>query len=97
LAEVLVKIITFCESVPPSGVRGLFGIYHFSNEGKCSWYYFAKKIFEFNNININVEPIPTTSFPTPAQRPAYSVLNKSKIKNIFGVEVKYWEMSLKNM
>ena len=54
-----------------------------------------KKIFEFNSVKINLEPIPTTSFPTPAKRPGYSVLDKSKIKNTFGVEVNYWETSLK--
>lgn len=92
LAEVLVKICTSIFHLPSSNP---FGIYNFSNEGQCSWYYFAKKIFEFNNIKINLEPIPTTSFPTPAKRPAYSVLDKSKIKNIFEIEVKNWEESLK--
>jgi dTDP-4-dehydrorhamnose reductase len=96
LAEVLVKIITFCESVPPSGVRGLFGIYNFSNEGQCSWYDFAKAIFAKNQLDIKVSAIPTSSFPTPAQRPAYSVLDKSKIKSVFGVEINTWETSLKN-
>ena len=72
-----------------------FGIYNFSNEGQCSWYDFAKKIFEINNISINLQAIPSTSFPTPAKRPAYSVLDKSKIKNVFGVEVKGWEESLR--
>lgn len=94
LAEVLVKIIHSPITNHPS--PNLFGIYNFSNEGQCSWYDFAKKIFEYNNIKINVEPIPTTSFPTPARRPAYSVLNKTKLKNTFGVEVKHWEESLKN-
>ena len=94
LAEVLVKICTSNFQLPSSN---LFGIYNFSNEGQCSWYDFAKKIFEFNNIKINVEPIPTESFPTPAKRPAYSVLDKTKIKNAFGIEVKYWEVSLKNI
>lgn len=97
LAEVLVKIITFCESVPPSGVRGLFGIYNFSNEGQCTWYDFAKAIFEKNQLDIKVHAIPTSSFPTPAQRPAYSVLDKSKIKSVFGVEINPWETSLKNL
>lgn len=92
LAEVLVKIILSDNRQPTTDN---YGIYNFSNEGKCSWYFFAKKIFEFNNIDINLEPIPTTSFPTPAKRPAYSVLDKSKIKNMFGVEVKYWETSLR--
>jgi len=93
LAEVLIKIIQFPITYSPS--PNTFGIYNFSNEGQCSWYYFAKKIFEFNNIKINLEPIPTTSFPTPAKRPSYSVLDKSKIKMIFGAEVKYWEESLR--
>jgi dTDP-4-dehydrorhamnose reductase len=95
LAEVLMKIITTYNLQPT--IYNLFGIYNFSNEGQCSWYFFAKKIFEFNGVKINLEPIPTTSFPTPAKRPAYSVLDKSKIKNTFGVEVKYWETSLKEV
>lgn len=98
LAEVLVKICTSIYLLPSFN---LFGIYNFSNEGHCSWYYFAKKIFEFNNIKINLEPIPTTSFPTPAKRPGYSVLDKSKIKKVFGPEisgeVKYWEEGLKEV
>ena len=72
-----------------------FGIYNFSNEGQCSWYDSAKKIFEINNISINLQAIPSTSFPTPAKRPAYSVLDKSKIKDVFGFEVNNWEESLK--
>ena len=91
LAEALLKIVTVHSKLNAEH----YGIYNFSNEGQCSWYYFAKKIFEFNNIKINLVPIPTTSFPTPAKRPAYSVLDKSKIKEVFGVEVKYWETSLK--
>lgn len=94
LAEVLIQII-LSENRQPTTDN--YGIYNFSNEGQCSWYYFAKKIFEINNIKINLEPIPTTSFPTPAKRPAYSVLDKSKIKKTFDVEVKYWEEELKNI
>lgn len=78
-----------------------YGIYNFSNEGQCSWYDFAKKIFEINKIKINLQPIPTSSYPTPAQRPKYSVLDKSKIKNTFGSEIweeiKTWEESLKTV
>lgn len=92
LAEILVKIILTDNRQPTTDN---FGIYNFSHEGQCSWYDFAKKIFEINNISINLLPIPTTSFPTPAKRPAYSVLDKSKIKSIFGVEVKNWEQILK--
>lgn len=92
LAEVLVKIILSNNQQPTTNN---YGIYNFSNEDQCSWYYFAKKIFEFNSININLEPIPTTSYPTPAKRPAYSVLDKRKIKDTFGIEVKNWEESLR--
>jgi dTDP-4-dehydrorhamnose reductase len=94
LAEVLVKI---CKTNNQQPTTNNFGIYNFSNEGQCSWYDFAKKIFEINNISINLQPIPTISFPTPAKRPAYSVLDKSKIKTIFNVEVKNWEESLKKL
>lgn len=93
LAEVLIKMITEHSKLNTEH----YGIYNFSNEGQCSWYDFAKKIFEFNNIKINLEPIPTTSFPTPAKRPAYSVLDKKKIKDTFGIEINYWETSLKNI
>ncbi|GEC79058.1 dTDP-4-dehydrorhamnose reductase [Flavobacterium aquatile] len=93
LAEVLIKIISSCHSELVS--ESHFGIYNYSNKGQCSWYDFAKKIFEVNNISINLQPIPTTSFPTPAKRPAYSVLDKSKIKNVFGLEINNWEESLK--
>jgi dTDP-4-dehydrorhamnose reductase len=93
LAQVLIQIIKFCNAEFISA--SLFGIYNFSNEGQCSWYDFAKKIFEFKNITINLEPIPTTGYPTPAKRPAYSVLDKAKLKSTFGVEVNSWEMSLK--
>ena len=93
LAEALIKIITNCHSELVS--ESNFGIYNYSNEGQCSWYDFAKKIFEVNNISINLQPIPTSAYPTPAKRPAYSVLDKSKIKNVFGVEVKNWEESLR--
>jgi len=75
----------------------VFGIYNFSNEGQCSWYDFAKEIFKINNVTISLNPIPTTSFPTPAKRPAYSVLDKNKIKKFFGVEIKDWKESLKTV
>lgn len=94
LAEVLVHIILADNRQP---ITDNFGIYNFSNEGQCSWYDFAKKIFEINNINIDLKPIPTTSFPTPAKRPKYSVMDKSKIKSIFVIVIKSWEERLKEM
>lgn len=94
LAEVLVNIILADNRQP---ITDNFGIYNFSNEGECSWYDFAKKIFKVNNINIDLKPIPTTSFPTPAKRPKYSVMDKSKIKSIFIIVIKSWEERLKEM
>ena len=96
LAECLVKIICHTELVEVhQPTTANFGIYNFSNEGQCSWYDFAKEIFKINNIEIDIKPIPTSSFPTPAKRPKYSVLDKTKIKSTFGLEIKNWEESLK--
>ncbi len=72
------------------------GIYHYSDEGIASWFDFAKAIFEFQTeLACQVIPIDSTAYPTPATRPAYSVLNKSKIKTIFAPEIPYWRDSLK--
>lgn len=92
LAEVLVSMIIKTRN-SKLGTRN-FGIYNFSNEGQCSWYDFAKKIFEINNISINLLPIPTKSFPTPAKRPSFSVLDKSKIKKVLGIEINNWDISI---
>ena len=94
LAECLLTIITFDFRL---STFDCYGIYNFSNEGQCSWYDFAKEIFRINNVSINLQPIPTTAYPTPAKRPAYSVLDKTKLKQVFGIEVKSWEESLKNV
>ena len=91
LAEVLIKIIRTTKNKP---TNDNFGIYNFSNEGQCSWYDFAKKIFEFNKIKIDLKPILTTEFPTPAKRPKFSVLDKFKIKTAFDIQIKTWEESL---
>lgn len=96
LAEALITMLIKTYNLQPT-THNLFGIYNFSNEGQCSWYDFAKKIFVLNTISINLIPIPTTSFPTPAKRPAYSVLDKSKIKAAFKIEIKEWEESLKTV
>jgi dTDP-4-dehydrorhamnose reductase len=93
LANALVQIIL---TENQQQTTNNFGIYNFSNEGQCSWYDFAKTIFANNNITIDLKPIPTTSFPTPAKRPKFSVLDKSKIKRVFEIEIKSWEESLKD-
>ena len=71
------------------------GIYHFSNEGVISWYDFTKAIHRIAGITTcHVRPLHTSEYPTPATRPHYSVLDKTKIKNTYGIEVPYWEESL---
>ena len=73
------------------------GVYHFSNEGVCSWYDFTIKIHEIAGITTcKVNPIETKDYPTKAARPHYSVLNKSKIKQAFNITIPHWEASLKN-
>lgn len=71
------------------------GIYHYSNEGACSWFDFAKEIHDLTKINCNVNPIETKDYPTPASRPHYSILNKSKIKNTYNIQIPHWKESLK--
>jgi dTDP-4-dehydrorhamnose reductase len=72
------------------------GVYHYSNEGVCSWFDFTKMIAEYNGTTAcNVQPCYSCDFPSPVKRPSYSVLDKSKIKSTFGVEVPYWTDSLK--
>ncbi len=72
-------------------------IYHFSNEGVISWYDFAKSIMKLQGIKCEVNPIESKDFPAKANRPYYSVLNKAKIKDHYGIKIPYWEDSLKVM
>ena len=72
------------------------GIYHFSNEGVCSWYDFAVAIMALSGLKCVVKPIESKDYPTPAKRPFYSVLNKGKIKKDFGIEIRHWSESLKD-
>jgi dTDP-4-dehydrorhamnose reductase len=91
LAEVLLSIIQSPITDHPSS----FGVYNFSNEDQCSWYDFANEIFQQKGISIDLNPIPTSAYPTPAKRPAFSVLNKSKIKTTFPIAITDWKTSLK--
>lgn len=78
--------------------EGNDGIYHFSNEGVCSWYDFTKKIAELaGNTACDIEPCHSDEFPSPVKRPAYSVLDKTKIKETFGVKIPYWEDSVRKV
>jgi dTDP-4-dehydrorhamnose reductase len=74
-----------------------YGVYNFSNEGETTWYGFAKKIFEVNNVDVDLKPIVTSQYPTAAKRPAYSVLDKSKIKRVFGIEIRDWKETLNRL
>jgi dTDP-4-dehydrorhamnose reductase len=92
LAKAILSILVFTEK------KGIFhsGIYHYSNEGVCSWYDFCTKIYEFAGItSCRMNPITSDKYPTKAARPAYSVLNKTKIKETFNIIVPEWEYSLK--
>lgn len=88
LAKTILNILPDIQNETPQ-------IYHYSNEGSASWYDFAKAIFELSGIECSVNPITTEQYPTPAKRPHYSLLNKSKMKNDFGIQIPYWRDSLK--
>lgn len=77
--------------------RGIFhpGIYHYCNEGVCSWYDFAAKIMQLANLSAKVLPIETKEYPSRAARPHFSVLNKAKIKATYSLEIPHWESSLR--
>ncbi|PQV49645.1 dTDP-4-dehydrorhamnose reductase [Jejuia pallidilutea] len=87
LAEVIYEIIISKNTE--------FGVYHYSNEGVASWYDFAKEIFEIKQIRIKVNAINTEDYPTPAKRPKFSVLDKSKVKALLSFEIPHWRDSLK--
>jgi len=86
LADAIMKIITSGSFIP--------GVYHYSNEGVCSWYDFTKAIHRIAGINCNVLPIESKTYPAKTPRPHYSVLNKQKIKTTYQMEIPYWEDSL---
>lgn len=72
------------------------GIYHYSNEGVCSWYDFTKMIAEYSGqMSCDIQPCHSNEFPSPVTRPSYSVLDKTKIKETFGISIPYWTESLK--
>ena len=76
--------------------EGRYGVYHFSNEGVCSWYDFTKMIAEYaGNQSCDIRPCHSEEFPSKVVRPSYSVLDKTKIKETFGTEIPYWTESLK--
>lgn len=88
LAQAIVQIL-------PQMSAANKGVYHFTNEGVCSWYDFARKIMELSGLNCKVNPIPSSDYPTKATRPFYSVLDKNKIKETFNITIPHWEEGLK--
>ncbi len=94
--DIAAATLTILQGLDDINIQEVAGIYHFSNEGVTSWYDFAKAIFEIKNIDCHVAPIETKDYPTPAARPHFSVLNKGKIKAVFGLEIPHWRDSLKD-
>ena len=88
LARAILRILRSHQWVP--------GIYHFTNEGAASWYDFAHAIFRLARKDVKLTPIPTEDFPTPAARPAYSILDRQRIKATYGVEIPHWEDALED-
>lgn len=70
------------------------GMYHYSNEGQCSWYEFAQEIITLTQSNCKLIPVTSSEFPSAAKRPSYSLLDKTKIKSIYGIEIPHWKDSL---
>ncbi len=96
LALVIKTVLADYAAENPQSGYSKTGVYHFSNEGVCSWYDFTKKIAELaGNTGCDIQPCHSDEFPSPVTRPAYSVLDKTKIKQTFGVSVPYWTDSLK--
>ena len=96
LAKVIKTVLADYANENPENGYSKAGVYHFSNEGVCSWFDFTKKIAELaGNTGCDIQPCHSDEFPSPVKRPAYSVLDKTKIKQVFGVEVPYWTDSLK--
>jgi dTDP-4-dehydrorhamnose reductase len=92
LADAVMQII---DSGQSSTINWQPGIYHYSNDGVISWYDFAVTIKEISGSNCKVNPIPSSEYPTPAKRPAYSVFDKKKIRQVLGIKTKPWKESLK--
>ena len=96
LANAIAVVLADYAAEQNAGTYSKTGVYHYSNEGVCSWYDFTKMIAEYNGTTAcDVQPCHSDEFPSPVTRPAYSVLDKTKIKETFGLRVPYWTDSLK--
>lgn len=96
LAQAIMVVLRDYERENPEATYSKQGIYHFSNEGVCSWFDFTKMIAEIAcNTSCDIQPCHSDEFPSSVTRPAYSVLDKTKIKNAFGIVIPYWTDSLR--
>ncbi|MDR1226458.1 MAG: dTDP-4-dehydrorhamnose reductase [Prevotellaceae bacterium] len=93
-ADLAACIVSIIAKVYSGKSEFISGVYHYSNEGVCSWYDFACEIMKFGKRPCKVVPIESRDYPTPAKRPYYSVLNKTKIKSTYGIEIPHWRSSL---
>ena len=93
-ADLAAAILLIIDSTQSGMGKWIPGIYNYSNEGIISWFEFAEEIKKIINCPCEVKPIPTSSYPTPAKRPLYSVLDKTKIQETFGIQLKDWKESL---
>jgi dTDP-4-dehydrorhamnose reductase len=91
LADAILRIVNFAITKEKNFIPG---IYHYSNEGVCSWFDLAVEIFNIANINCKVYPIESKEYPLPAKRPLYAVMNKDKIKSTYKLEIPHWKDSL---
>lgn len=92
--DLATAILSIIHKISTDKDKLLPGIYHFSNEGVCSWYDFAQAIFKITGINCQVFPVTSDQFPTKAKRPFYSVLDKSLIKQNYNISIPHWQDSL---
>ncbi len=92
LAVAILKIIK--KTTETDDFSTFRGVFHYSNEGVTSWYDFAKAIFDIKNIKMQLTPIESKDYPTPAPRPHFSVLNKNKIKTVFDLDIPHWQDAL---
>ncbi|HPR62490.1 MAG TPA: sugar nucleotide-binding protein, partial [Prolixibacteraceae bacterium] len=88
IIDIIIKSILNPEAYLP-------GIYHYANQGSCSWAEYAKEIFELAGVKCEVKPVSSDKYPTKAKRPKYSVLNTTKIRSSFGIGIPNWRDSLK--
>lgn len=96
LAKAIEVVLKYYAKEQPASAYSKTGIYHFSNEGVCSWYDFTKTIASMaGHTECDIQPCHSNEFPSPVKRPAYSVLDKTKIKETFDIRIPYWTDSLK--